>query len=172
MRTLYGTGLLLLLLAVSACGPDAEPVGDLTDLAIPPERRNTLRIPESVTLYTIASKNELEESSLWTEKIGGYVILDEVELDPATDGRLLIDSFLEAVQHGIEDGTACFNPHHALRIDGPGGEIRTIICFECHNYRVEPAGGDNNVVMSTETGMEDTWRSVVRKHKLRDISDK
>jgi hypothetical protein len=41
----------------------------------------------------------------------------------------------------------------------------------CYNYLVHPDGGYNNVHMSKATGMEETWRAIVRKHGLRDISE-
>jgi hypothetical protein len=152
--------------------------------AVPSELRGTLSNPDKVTLYTVVtrqdfgeglSKQEFEELP-WlhgpSEDFRAAKILASAELS-ADEYETVLDAFETAVNNGDSNaGMACFVPHHALRIEKAGKTVDILVCFKCRNYHVMPGGGFNNVMMDISTGIEDTWRAVVRKHGLRDVSDK
>jgi hypothetical protein len=170
--------------ALTGCGGG----GGLLDKAVPAAMQDILDSPDKVTLYTVATKFDVHgESALTHEAYDGLQVLAEkggeskaagearilghAELEHS-EGAELIDSFRTAVKSGKAGGVKCFMPHHAIRVEKDGRTLDILICFKCHNYMVLPDGGYNNVHMSAETGMEDTWRAIVRKHGLRDVSDK
>ena len=165
---------LCLLPLVAACG------GKLSE-AVPRGMQDILKDPDRVTLYTIATTGDTYNGELSPEEFEALPaygedtrarILDEVELDPATEGKAAIDAFVAAVMDGeVGGGMACFEPHHALRIEKDGRVLDILVCIKCKNYHVMPDGGYNNMVMPMKE-LEHTWRGIVRKHNLRDISDK
>jgi hypothetical protein len=175
--------LFIALFALSGCGSDVG--GGLMDEAVPPSAQDILANPDKVTLFTIVSyldsgklgKEEyaalpvFSDSAKASSKGGQYRVLASSVVDEA-DGASLISSMVQAVKQGEEAGVACFFPHHAIRVEKAGRTLEILICFMCHNYMVLPEGGYNNVHMSRATGMEDTWRAIVLKHGLRDISDR
>lgn len=165
----------------SGGGSGGGNLGGNMDLAVPPDQQDILHNPDKVTLFTVVTGWDLRvESSLSEEefnalpKFGGdddVRVLGEAQID-AADAKAAIDSFVSAVQDGRQLSAACFMPHHALRVEKGGRTLDIQICFMCMNYKVTPGGGENNVAMSKASGMEDIWRGIVRKHGLRDISDK
>jgi hypothetical protein len=163
-------------LLLAACGPPGE--GGIVDVGVPSRLQAILKNPDSITLYTIYFETSQEDrEQVDDSKLMGrdelFVILDQTELDPATEGKILIDSFLQSLRKGQELGGAmCFEPHHAIRVEKDGDVAEVIICFLCHNFEVNPGGDSNNIILDLDTGIEAKWRSIVRKHKLRDISDK
>lgn len=163
---------------MASCG-----MGGNMNLAVPPSMQDLLRDFDRATLFTIVGESEEGPTSLTTQEIrdlprygegpaAEYHILAQAELDMATDARPMIDTFIKSVNAGERAAVACFWPHHALRLEKDGRTLDILVCFMCHNYMVLPDGGYNNVHMSKSTGMEDTWRGIVRKHGLRDVSDK
>lgn len=179
MRMIQFVALCALALMVSSCSG----IGSNMNLAVPPAMQNLLRDFDRATLSTLVSENEVEETGLSKAEIDAlprygeglaaeYRILAQAELDQVSEAQPMIDSFIKAVNAGERVAVACFFPHHALRLEKDGRKLDILICFMCHNYMVLPSGGYNNVHMSKAQAMESTWRAVVRKHGLRDISDK
>jgi hypothetical protein len=153
----------------------------LLDLAVSPQSQDILDNPDKVTLYTIAgyldSKtlkegeyHALPDFDPLVAELNGTKVLGSAALS-RPDGMALVATLVQAIRQGSEDGVMCFYPHHAIRVEKGDRRLDILICFKCRNYQVVPDGGYNNVVMNTKSGMEDTWRAVVRKHGLRDISD-
>lgn len=181
IQPLARLGCLVALLGLaSACLPlpQPQPKRDLVDLALPPGLRSTVEQPGKVTLYTIChplidtlgdSELNADEAELLPAFDDEYKVLGSVNVS-AEEGQALIDSFKTAVSQGQENGVMCFIPHHAIRVESAGRIVDILVCFKCYNYKVNPGGGYNNVVMSNRTGMEVLWRSLVAKYRLRDIT--
>jgi hypothetical protein len=180
LRFLVGFALVLM---VVGCGRS----GELLDQAVPPDLQHVLDEPDRVTLYTLLTTQDVEDfdkAGINYEELPRYLtgsdlhsvaeecrILGQTELDSEDAGQL-ISTFTRAVNNGEKVGVACFQPHHAIRVEKGGATLDILICFKCMNYLVLPGGGYNNVHMIGKKEMEGAWRATVRKHGLRDISDK
>lgn len=186
---LHYVGLMMLML-VSACSKSSNDASGSAeqskrpttlDLAVPPGLQDLLVKADSATFYTIASdmdfelgqRQELKDlDAMKLERIGtNYYVLDRVELSQEEISSV-VASFQQAYYDGEEGGMMCFWPHHAIRLTKGDRVLEILICFKCRNYQVLPGGGYNNVVLKTHGGMEDAWRSIVRKYGLRDVSEK
>jgi len=157
----------------------------LLDEAVPPGLQDILINPDRVTLFTIVTGKDapvlgdevfarlplFNDQEKGMSKSGPPRVLARAELR-SDDALKLISTLVAAINDGERGGVACFYPHHALRVEKDQRWLDMLICFECYNYKILPGGGSNNVHMSRETGMEDAWRAVVRRHGLRDVSDK
>ncbi len=141
--------------------------------AFPPELRDVVRFPDRVMLFTICAEKELKGRRPAAEiealpKLDGYCVLDSTPVS-SEEGRLLIDSFLGSVKAGKEEVVMCFRPHHAIRVERGTQTVELLVCFECYNYKVNPNGGDGDVQLG-DAAAEQSWRSLVAKYGLEDIT--
>jgi hypothetical protein len=159
----------------SPAEPQLEPLPSqvLFDAAVPVSLQSLFEHPKRAVLYTVLDDSELRllsgNNPPDLRRVHEWLVYDEAELT-MEETALLTGSFEKAVIAGDYNGVACFMPHHILHLEKDGGWLDVAVCFQCHNFKVLPHGGYNNVVLSHDVGMEDTWRRVVAAHGLKDFS--
>ena len=147
------------------------------DMAVPSSYQSMLNDFDKATFFTLTSGTDKEMGlkpddfdSLPEFKHADVRIVDKVELTES-EARLLIEKFIWALENGEANvGTACFFPHHAIRLEKGERKLDILVCFMCHNYHVYPDGGRNNARLNFSGGIEIAWRDIVARHSLRDVS--
>lgn len=147
----------------------------LFDAAVPVSLQDVFDDPDQAVLFTVISGHEIkdelrDESLLNLPRLDEWYIYDRADLGLGA-WKELADSFKQAVVAGEYNSKPCiFAPHHVLRLSKGVRVLEIIVCFRCHEFKVLPEGGYKNVCLSTEVGMESTWRKVVADKGLRDYS--
>lgn len=122
---------------------------------------------EIVSMYPFDDFEERDEwrSGEWSEKLGGFPIIDTAMLDDPAERREILSAYNRALK--TSDGAAgCFYPRHGLRIKDGETWWEIAICYECANAYAKSneksfyAGGD------VAPGEPAAFRRIWAKHGL------
>lgn len=139
--------------------------------------------PDSITLFTLASESDILDSSITKDEylklptFSGYIVcmyrvLGQVDVGHSPDGTALTETLKSAAAANWSGGASCFIPHHAIRVHKGDARWDILVCFMCSKYSILQKQPHIRSIDHRSTGMQRTWRRIVRKHGLRDISDK
>lgn len=173
MRTILLVLFCVITLATVSCR-----TANRVDNAMSRDLQAALKNPDSVTLFTLANDYDVMSETITEEEyreiLRGSALgaLGQAEVDVSSDGKALIETLQVAAATGENYGAMCFMPHHAIRVRKGGARWDIVVCFMCCNYRTTQKGFGFGGLETKASGMETTWRNIVRKHGLRDISDK
>ncbi len=128
-RTLLAVGSGLLL-AVTLFGCGGEPA-----FQVP--------VPDRLTLYSIDGRQSGHDDKPGPDSgktIYGYPILGKVVIDDPKRRETLIRAFNRGIERSDGTMAKCFWPRHALRLERDGKVTDYLICFQCLQFAVYPAG--------------------------------
>lgn len=107
---------------------------------------------ELLTLHPYPHQVEPEDGGFH-----GYEVLGRADLSDAASQGELFTAIAEGIQRSDGTVAACFNPRHGIRVEGEGGSVEFVICYECLSMNVHgPAGRVNKLTVSEVQGRVDT----------------
>ena len=114
------------------------------------------RLKGTCTLYRLnGDRYPGEPVPEGAELLHGWEILQTCPVDPISERRTLLAAFDEGITTSNELLIDCFNPRHAIRLQGDGITIDHLICFQCSNYSTwingESSGGGSTGQSPRET---------------------
>ena len=98
--------------------------------------RDTSFIPksaDSIVVYSLESEFDEDKLPSDAEMMHGYYVLGKTKMSGDSAQQVL-----NSVRNDIAGGTsiaACFDPHHALRIDTGKGVLDIVICYKCKGFK-------------------------------------
>ena len=150
MKTIIGTILFIMVLAVSTAQPDVvvtnigtNQTGPLAWAPAPkylsPDLRHFLESADEFTLYSLDPSPEEHPG---TNTFYFHKILGQIKIEKTAERTNLITALSDGIAGGC--GMAdCFNPRHGIRAVQNGVAVDFLICFQCGAIEVFSSKGTN-----------------------------
>lgn len=135
----------------------STPQDSVADLDLGPfEPLTEARSTEIFTLNPMRVEMD-DQATDESESFHGYRILGRASIGPATS-RKLLSEVARSVASSDGRVAACFNPRHGIRCEMADGPVDIVICFECYQLYVYPAGSERDSHLLGKKGVAEVDR--------------
>jgi hypothetical protein len=163
-RVIKQTMAIVLLAALTGCRKEEPLVESAEQNRIADSLQVMLRPNSRVILYSLDPIVYEDPAPSGIEMFQGYRVLGRAEISDAGERDGLLKALAESARKNRGVVALCFNPRHALHIEGGSAPIDLTICFEC--LQVHPSGlnGDKGFIISEAP--EPAFDASLNKHGL------
>ncbi|VTR93247.1 Uncharacterized protein OS=Pirellula staleyi (strain ATCC 27377 / DSM 6068 / ICPB 4128) GN=Psta_0497 PE=4 SV=1 [Gemmata massiliana] len=101
------------------------------------------REPDEVILFSVQfdESGEGPKAGDNREQLYKYSVLGRVAITDPERRREIVSAVQRDIRAGAPAQARCFYPRHIVRVVKDGTTIDTVICYECHNFKVHVNGG-------------------------------
>ncbi len=165
MRVITKAMLVIVLAGCLGCRKTEPPLVDPAAQAQIADAMQALLAPNArMTLYSLHPYLRDDSASPDTDRLHGYRILGRAEITDRAEQRSLLNALADGVRKNRGVVAMCFNPRHALRIEGGFAPIDLVICFECLQIYPHGFNGDKGIV--TSEAPEPVFDAALKNHGL------